>query len=139
MPKIRVTKTTPVAVDGIHIRKFAEGWEGEVNDSVAKILVDDCHAAVRVRERMAPAVQPDVGPSENAVMEDVPEKKLVDIQESNVSTIIRVWQLSDELGVASKRIIEIAKNLKIDVAVPASGLSFEEADKIRAELEKPKR
>ena len=136
MPKVRITQTVPIAEDGIHIRKYASGWEGEVSEAAARILIS-IGAAQIVRTRLAPSEQPEVAPSGTTVIEGAPEKK--EAVKSTVPAVIRVWQLSDEIGVSSKRIIEIAVTLGIEATVPMSGLTTENVNKIKAELEKPKR
>jgi len=136
-------KTVPVAVDGIHIKQFRAGVTYDENDGItnrmAKILIEDCRAAILVRERTAPSVVPEVAPSEKAVIEEAPERKLVEVTIVEKPIMVRVYQLSDELGVSSKRILEIAKSIGIEATAPASGLSFNDADKIKSELEKLKR
>ena len=135
MPKIKVTKTIPIAEDGIHIRRYAAGFIGDVSNKAAEILIS-IGAAVLVRERMAPSIAPEIAPSEKAVIEKAPEIKMVEVTELASSPSIRVWQLADELGTSSKKIISVAKELKIFVSVPASGMTPEEAEKIRIKLKK---
>lgn len=74
--KIRMTKTVPVAIDGIHVRKFSKGWEGEIDPKIAKVLFS-LDAAVIVRDQaVVPGTVSIVEPSERAVMLGAPEVKV---------------------------------------------------------------
>ena len=129
MPTIRVTKSVPVAIDGIHIRKYAVGWVGEVNEETAKALIS-FQAAELVRSRVASpeiAESEKIEPGEKAVIENAPEQK--------EASSIRVWELAEEIGTSSKKIITIANKLGYKVKTSMSGLTDEEAKMIRGELE----
>ena len=137
MPKVRITKTTPIAEDGIHVRKYSAGWEGEVSEAAAALLVS-CGAATVMMEtnimrRTAPTNEPPV-PSEGIEPQGPSEKK-----EDPEPAVMRIWQLSEETGVSSAKLLQIAKRINVSVTGPMSGLSNEEINKIKSELEKPKR
>jgi len=134
MPKIRITRTMPVAVDGIHIRLFQAGWEGNVEDYIANLVVYKLKIATFVRERTMPE------PSEKAVIESAPEVKEEEIEEKPEETepeeppYIRVFQLAKELGVPNRLILNKAKDLGIAATAPASNLSDEEAKRLKDAL-----
>jgi len=134
MPKIRVTRTMPVATDGIHIRLFQAGLEDDVEVDVANLLVYKLKIATFVRERTMPE------PSEKAVIESAPEVKEEEIEEKPEETepeeppYIRVFQLAKELGVPNRLILNKAKDLGIAATAPASNLSDEEAKRLKDAL-----
>jgi len=134
MPKIRVTRTTPVATDGVHIRLFQAGWEGDVEKDVADLLVYKLKIATFVRERAMPE------PSEKAVIESAPEIKEGDTEEkpeeieSEEVPYIRVFQLAKEWGVSNRLILNKAKDLGIAATAPASNLSDEEVKRLKTAL-----
>lgn len=135
MPRVRITKKAAIAEDGIHVRKYNEGWQGEVTERALQLLIS-IESAVIVRERTSPET---TNPKEGTGTIEPKEKKdVVDIKETEVPCAMRVYELSDEIGVSSSKIVEIAKSIGIDVKVAMSGLTLEEANKIKSELEKPK-
>lgn len=138
MPRIRITKTMPIAEDGIHVRKYTAGWEGEVSDAAAKILIG-INAAVAVvvmtrRTIPTPEVTPVMLPTEGTAIITPTEKK-GDVSDSS-SCVIRVWELAREIGTSSSRILQVAKNLGLQATLPMSGLSAGDVELIRAALEK---
>lgn len=119
MVKIRITKTIPVAVDGIHIRHFSKDWEGEVDAPLVDLLIK-LNAAVIVRERTMPE------PSERAVIESVPE-----IAEEKDT---QVFQLAKDLGTSNRAILNKAKDLGISAGASVSKLTGEEVIRIKRAL-----
>ena len=134
MPKIRITRTIPVAVDGIHIRLFQAGAEEDVEKDLANLLVYNLKIASFVRERAMPE------PSERAVVESAPEIKEEVTEEKSEETgeednpYIRVFQLAKELGVSNRLILNKAKDLGIAAVAPASNLSDEEVKRLKKAL-----
>jgi len=131
MPKIRITRTMPVATDGIHTRLFQAGWEGDVEKDVASLLVYNLKIATFVRERAMPE------PSERAVIESAPEVKkeseTEDVEE-NGPEYTRVFQMAKALGISNRLILNKAKALGIAATAPASNLSDEEIARIKKAL-----
>lgn len=134
MPKIRITRTTPVAVDGIHIRLFQAGSEIDAEKDLANLLVYNLKIASFVRERAMPE------PSERAVVESAPEIKEETTEEESEETgeednpYIRVFQLAKDLGVSNRLILNKAKDLGIAATAPASNLSDEEVKRLKKAL-----
>jgi len=101
------------------------------------------------QEPPQPESQPE--PSEKTVIEAAPENKAVLTEEEteaeNPEVIeerapeeekkqvdaptLRVFQLADELGVKTKKVLKVAKSLNINVKASVSGLTEEEAEKIK--------
>jgi len=134
LPKIRITKTMPVAVDGIHIRLFQAGLEEDVEKDLANLLVYNLKIASFVRERAMPE------PSERAVVESAPEIKEETVEEKSEETgeednpYIRVFQLAKDLGVSNRLILNKAKDLGIAATAPASNLSDDEVKRLKKAL-----
>ena len=155
MPKIRMIKTTPGSLNGFEVMSFIKDQEYVVPDELAKAFIEHLGVATIVRERKAVPEAP-----EKAVVEAAPENKAVlteeeeeagkdesieehsvddaenatPIVEEDKSMAMRVYQLADELNVDYKKIIKVAKKLKIYVSAATSGLSEEEAEKIKAAM-----
>jgi len=121
-----MTRTLPVAVDGIHIRYFSSGWEGDVETSVADLLVNQLKAATIVRERMMPE------PSERAVIESAPEIAEEEPEKPEEDT--QVFQLAKDLGISNRAILNKAKDLGISAAAPASKLTGTEVTRLKKAL-----
>ena len=121
-----MTRTLPVAVDGIHIRYFSSGWEGEVEASVADLLVNQLKAATIVRERTLPE------PSERAVIESAPE--IAEEEPKKPEEDTQVFQLARDLGISNRAILNKAKDLGISAAAPASKLTGEEVARLKKAL-----
>ena len=128
-----MTRTLPVAVDGIHIRYFSSGWEGDVETSVADLLVNQLKAATIVRKRMMPE------PSEKAVIESAPEvgesisgRNEKETEASEKDT--QVFQLAKDLGISNCAILNKAKDLGISAAAPASKLTGTEVTRLKKAL-----
>jgi len=134
LPKIRITRTTPVALDGVHVRLLQKDQELDVESDVAKMLVYDLRIASIIRERTMPE------PSERAVVESAPEIKEEGTEEKSEETgeednpYIRVFQLAKDLGVSNRLILNKAKDLGIAATAPASNLSDEEVKRLKKAL-----
>ena len=163
MAKIKMSKTLPVAVDGVHISLFQQGEEYPVADKLAAMLVYKLKVATFVRERTMPE------PSEKAVIEEVPEikaeEKIEPESEEEIENLvaqpieetipeeavieetpeaervipeeppmIRVHQLANELGISNRSILNKAQALGIEATAPASGLSNEEVKRLKDAL-----
>jgi len=150
-----MSKTLPVAVDGVHISLFQQGVEYPVADKLAAMLVYKLKVATFVRERAMPAPSEkaviDEAPEikaewkieettqEEAVIEDEPEAKpeIGDGQEEAIpeeGPMIRVHQLAIELGISNRSILNKAQALGIEATAPASGLSNEEVKRLKDAL-----
>lgn len=144
MPKIRMVKTTPGSLDGFTRTMFMAEQEYEVPHELAKAFISHMGVATIVRERKAMPEAP-----EKAVAEAVPENKVVlteeeaeaesedvieERAEDDKPMAMRVYQLADELGIGYKKVIKAAKALSIYVSAAASGLSEEEAERIKLKL-----
>ena len=135
-----MTKTMPVAVDGIHIRLFQKDQEVVIERELGDLLVNKLKAATFIRERTMPE------PSERAVLEGAPEvkepssipeeteKENLPENEKGPEDYIRVFQLAKELGVSNRLILNKAKDLGIVATAPASNLSDEEIARIKKAL-----
>lgn len=152
MPKIRMLETTPGSLDGVSVTSFVAGREYDVPESLATAFVNHMGVAVVVRERKVvevPEKAVEVAAPENkeeSIRENVfgsSEKEVLTEEEAEAESgetvedgkaAMRVFQLADELGVSSKKIIKAAKKLGIDVTAPASGLTEAAAEKIKAEI-----
>lgn len=137
MPKIIMKDTTPGSLDGIKINNYIADREYTVNDALAKAFIS-MGVAEYVREEKFVRTTP-----ENKMVESSPDNKVAEssdeiIKEAeksdNTSKPLRVYQLADELGVSSKKVLRIAKKLNIHVNAPTSGLSEEEEKRIKSAL-----
>lgn len=102
------------------------------------------------QEPQQPESQPE--PSEKTVVEAAPENKAVLTEEeaeaenpevieekvpeeekrqTDTAPTLRVFQLADELGVKVRKVLKVAKSLNINVKASVSGLTEEEAEKIK--------
>ncbi len=155
MPKIRMLQNARGSLDGINSIDFLKGLEYDVHEELAVTFISHMGVAVIIRERKAVPEAP-----ENAAVEAAPENKEVlteeeaeaqsdesiedysvddaenaeGVVEEDKPMAMRVYQLADELGVDSKKIIKVAKKSKIYVSAATSGLSEEEAEKIKANI-----
>ena len=164
MAKIKMSKTLPVAVDGVHISLFQQGEEYPVADKLAAMLVYKLKVATFVRERTMPEpsekaviegapeikaeekIEPESdeeieeeSEQEEVVIEDEPEAKteIGDGQEEAIPEdppMIRVHQLANELGISNRSILNKAQVLGIEATAPASGLSNEEVKRLKEAL-----
>lgn len=130
---VKITRTVPVAPDGIHVRKFTQGQKMEVSDELFRVLkslgaAEIISAEAITSRRTIPQEATEIKPSETAVETEAPEAK----------GSIKVFQLSDETGVASSRIVRIAKSKKINISGPDDDLTAEQALIIKSSLEKQK-
>lgn len=150
MPKILMKVTTPGSPDGIKINNYVVDREYDIKDTLAKAFIS-MGVAEYVREEKFVRIAP-----ENKMVESSPDNKVAEssdedsvvggdsvvdnsteiIKEAeksdNTNKTLRVYQLADELGVSSKKILRMAKKLDIFVSAPASGLSEEEAKRIKS-------
>lgn len=133
--KVKITRTMPVAVDGIHVRKFTAGKEEDVNVDVARLLVDKLKIAEYVRERAV------LEPSSRAVITEAPEKTEPPAEQETKKVAeegpdVKVLELAQGLGMATKAVLNACKKLKIKATAPASKISAADAKAVVAELEK---
>ena len=150
MPKIVMKITTPGSSDGITVNNYVAGRKYPVGDALAKAFISMGVAEYAKEEkfvRIAPENKMVESSLDNKVAESSDEDSVVGgdsvvdnsggiIEEAekldNTSKALRVYQLADELGVSSKKILRIAKKLGIFVSAPASGLSEEEEKRIKS-------
>jgi len=146
MPRIRMLRDDKGSLDGFTVTYFLKDLEYDVTEDLAKAFIGHMGVAEIVRVRKAEPEAP-----ENKMVKDVPENKVAGTvsakteeeaeavsgksREEN-STVTRVYQLADELGIPSKKVIKKARALGISIKVAQSGLTEEEAEKIRAGLAK---
>ena len=148
MAAIKMRVTVPGSMDGLTSKKFVADKIYEIND----IDMNQRLAKMILKSNLAVRVVPD--PSESLTppeplggVLEAPEKKDdedldIDLDDESDETedadsgetVLRVYQLADELGKGSKDIIEIAKTLDIQVTAPSSGLTATQVDKIRKSL-----
>jgi hypothetical protein len=144
MSKIKMIKTTPGALDGIHIRKFDQGMVYSIPDQISQSLAElflSMGVAKVARERSV------FKPKETDVV-DVPEIKVEDLEPEKKNTsesdtevkeekkTIQIFMLSDEINVSSSEIVRTAKKLNIGVKNHMSVLSDEEVQRIKKKLNK---
>lgn len=129
MPKIKILKTLPVAVDGIHVKLFTKDQELEASEELANLLINKLKMASLIRQRtqMSEAL---IEPPEKAVIEMAPEKKEDPIIDEPMEDI-QVFQLARDLSVPVRSILNKAKDLGIDAKAPVSKLTGKEAVKIK--------
>lgn len=153
MGRIRMTQTIPGCMDGIHPKKFMKDREyeidnNEINLTLAGIFLD-CGAAVKVRSRQlileapekavidkVPETKPEKSASEMMKMDEKPEETDVEPIIKAETKSVRVFQLSDELGISWKEIVKIANKLGIDIKKAQSGLTDSEVEKIKVAFKK---
>lgn len=155
MVTIRMLKTTPGSPDGYYTKMYEEGKEYtadiDIPPRLAKTFVEDMKkVAVYVTGEKAVPAAPEnaaikVAP-ENKVeapktVEEKPEEKEHGWEppkkkDKSDGKVMRVYELADQLGIASKDILIIVENLGIYARNPASGLSEEEVAKVKAALKK---
>ena len=139
-------KTTVGALDGIHLRKFEAGVPYSIPDQITQKLADlfvKMEVAKVYRERVLPIAPPEikpVAPPEIKIVEPESDPEIIEEDDSTVvigeteevpkKSIMRVYQLAEELDVASKVIIETATALGIHAPAVQSGLSQDEVDRI---------
>jgi len=155
MGRIRMTQTIPGCMDGIHPKKFVKDQEyeidnNEINLTLAGIFLN-CGAAVKVRSRQpileapekavidkVPKTKPEKSASEMMKMDEKPEEIEADVESiiKAETKSVRVFQLSDELGISWKEIVKIANRLGIDIKKAQSGLTDSEVEKIKVAFKK---
>ena len=155
MATMRMKKTTPGSPDGFGTVLYEEGREYRVDvdipASLAKAFVVDMEVAEYVTEGKSIPAAP-----QNAAVEAAPDNKAEEAPEEpetpkkekkdfgwealkkkdKKGKVMRVYQLADELGINSKDILIAVENLGIYARNAASGLSEEEAEKVRTALKK---
>ena len=127
--------------------------ERVITKGLSIAFVSHLQVATLIRERQEPQ-QPEsqLEPSEKTVVEAAPENKAVLTEEEaeaenpevieekapeeekkqdDTAPTLRVFQLADELGVKTKKVLKAANKLNIKVTAAASGLTEEEAEKIK--------
>ena len=126
--------------------------ERVVTKELSIVFVSHLQVATLIRERQEPEAQSQLEPSEKTVVEAAPENKAVLTEEEaeaenpevieekapeeekkqdDTAPTLRVFQLADELGVKTKKVLKAANKLNIKVTAAASGLTEEEAEKIK--------
>lgn len=135
MAKIRMLKTTPVALDGIHTKLLTKDtiYPNEclgLSDDEMKMLVEDFAIAEYVAERRRPE------PSEKQVVEpsetkdeDTDEEDDLEIDESEDG--IEVHELAKKYQTTNRMIINAAKSLDIGATGTRSKLTATEAARIK--------
>ena len=124
MPRIRMKVTAQGSSDGFSVGVYRQGEEYDVSPRLAQNFVIQQGIAEPVRRRRAVETSP-----ENKMVADSPDNK-----DAKKEMFARVFQLADELGVASDEIIRAAKECGIVAATPISGLSGEDVKKIKAKM-----
>lgn len=137
MPKVKIIRTAPIAEDGIHVRKYSVGWQGEVSDVAAQLLTS-LGAAIIIRERILlpvePEVKPEILPTEGRE-EILPSEKKITIEER---TAVKIFEISRETKIPINRVITVAKDLGINATGSSSTVSWYDAQKIKFALAKEK-
>ena len=126
--------------------------ERVVSKELSIVFVSHLQVATLIRMRQEPEAQSQLEPSEKTVVEAAPENKAVLTEEEaeaenpevieekapeeekkqdDTAPTLRVFQLADELGVKTKKVLKAANKLNIKVTAAASGLTEEEAEKIK--------
>lgn len=122
MPRIKMKASAQGSLDGFTVTLFKQGVEYDVSSKLAQNFV--IHQGVaEAMTRRGVAVAP-----KNKAIESVPENKGAGKKE------LRVFQLADELNVSSKQVIKAASDCGVPVTSPASGLTEEEAERIKAKM-----
>jgi pyruvate/2-oxoglutarate dehydrogenase complex dihydrolipoamide acyltransferase (E2) component len=154
MPEIRMIKTTPASEDGIHTKSYKAGETYPVSNYLAKLLLD-CGTAELVFDDVRKDEVNDVNEAppasssqtqkrtrkavneapENAAVNEAPENANAKEKEKP-EIVMRVYDLADKLGKSSRQVSGVAKELGIDAAKAASGLTQEQADKIYEKMKK---
>ena len=129
-----------------------EKGERAISKELSIVFVSHLQVATLIRMRQEPEAQSQLEPSEKTVVEAAPENKAVLTEEEaeaenpevieekapaeekkqdDTAPTLRVFQLADELGVKTKKVLKAANKLNIKVTAAASGLTEEEAEKIK--------
>lgn len=141
MPMIRMLTTIRGSNDGITSQVYEAGKEYPVGQVLATIFVSEMEPAVA--EYLTPKSTEEKAISkapENAAMEAAPSNKVEEPVEEDSGWVppkkeaktVRVHELADKLGATSRDILMLAGKLGIDAKSAFSGLTEEDANKIKA-------
>ncbi len=156
MAKIKMLKTLAGSMNGINHKKYTIDEEYEIDG----FQINQRLADIFLKGNLAKIVDEVeiLQPSERTVIKKAPETKveelvedstddtIEDILDSNEDKeettddsnqkVMRVYNLANELKTPVKKIINIAKKLKINANAAQSGLTQYQVDKIKAEFNK---
>lgn len=137
MSKIKMIKTSTGAVDGISIRKFSAGMVYSTPYQISEYL---CELFLKMGVAKVAREKNIYQAPEKAVVEPVEIKEVKEeikevkeeIKEPEKTT--QIYMLASELGISSKKIIDIAKKFGIGVKNHMSVLSDVEVTTIKESL-----
>lgn len=135
--RIKMTKTTPVALDGIHTRLYSKDVEYTMPNDVADMLVKS-GAAKRVEaeivRRRAEPPKPEVASTPEPSEKKDEDVDVSDDSEKTEDTGKRVHEFAKDLKTTNRTILNKAAELGIGATTPASKLTTEEMDRIKKVL-----
>ena len=141
MAKIKMLKTLPIALDGIHANLFKKGeiYPNEkqaLSDKDIVLLVNKLKVAEIIPERklVEPSEKPMVEPSETKSEETEPEKE-DEPKEDKSEEGITVANLAKKYNTPNRAILNAAQKLKINATAPSSKLTAKAVLEIKEYLE----
>ena len=141
MAKIKMLKTLPIALDGIHANLFKKGeiYPNEkqaLSDKDIVLLVNKLKVAEIIPERklVEPSEKPMVEPSEIKSEETEPEKEN-EPKEDKSEEGITVANLAKKYNTPNRAILNAAQKLKINATAPSSKLTAKAVLEIKEYLE----
>jgi len=139
--KIKMLKTLPIALDGIHANLFKKGeiYPNErqgLSDKDVVLLVNKLKVAEIIPERklVEPSEKPMVEPSEIKLEETEPEKEN-EPKEDKSEEGITVANLAKKYNTPNRAILNAAQKLKINATAPSSKLTAKAVLEIKEYLE----
>jgi len=139
--KIKMLKTLPIALDGIHANLFKKGeiYPNEkqaLSDKDIVLLVNKLKVAEIIPERklVEPSEKPMVEPSETKSEETEPEKE-DGLKEDKSEEGITVANLAKKYNTPNRAILNAAQKLKINATAPSSKLTAKAVLEIKEYLE----
>jgi len=139
--KIKMLKTLPIALDGIHANLFKKGeiYPNEkqaLSDKDIVLLVNKLKVAEIIPERklVEPSEKPMVEPSETKSEETEPEKE-DEPKEDKSEEGITVANLAKKYNTPNRAILNAAQKLKINATAPSSKLTAKAVLEIKEYLE----
>ena len=141
MAKIKMLKTLPIALDGIHANLFKKGeiYPNErqgLSDKDVVLLVNKLKVAEIIPERklVEPSEKPMVEPSE-IKSEETESEKDDEPKEDKSEEGITVANLAKKYNTPNRAILNAAQKLKINATAPSSKLTAKAVLEIKEYLE----